>query len=129
MAGVMPKIGLYLFLSLICLFINFSIFFTIMINDENQDVTGFMGESIYKETDLLTDNEDADLWDFAVVGGGSFVPFYSLIPIATLGGSLPIEMTVITGLVIGIIGALQIFLLLVIVLNMVPKFLGSGFDV
>ena len=129
MAGVMPKIGLYLFLSLICLMINLSVFFTIMINDENQNIDSFMGESIYKDQDLLTENEDADLGNFAFATGGSFVPFFSLIPIATLGEGLPIEMLVITGLVIGIISALQIFLLLVIVLNLAPKILGSGFDV
>ena len=129
MASVMPKIGLYLFLSMICLMLNLSIFFTVMINDENQNIDSFMGETTYTDEDLLTDNEDADLGTFACATGGSFVPFVSLISIALLGESLPVEMTVITGLVIGIIGAVQIFLLLVIVLNMVPKFLGSGFDV
>ena len=129
MASVMPKIGLYLFLSMICLMLNLSIFFTVMINDENQNIDSFMGETTYTDEDLLTDNEDADLGTFAFATGGSFVPFVSLISIALLGESLPVEMTVITGLVIGIIGAVQIFLLLVIVLNMVPKFLGSGFDV
>ena len=129
MAGVMPKIGLYLFLSIICLMINLSVFFTVVIAGENQAIEGFMGETTYTDEDLLTDNEDADLGTFAFATGGSFVPFVSLISIALLGESLPVEMTVITGLVIGIIGAVQIFLLLVIVLNMVPKFLGSGFDV
>ena len=129
MAGVMPKIGLYLFLSMICLMLNLSVFFTVLIDDENQNIDSFMGESAYTDQDLLTDNDDADLGDFAFATGGSFVPFVSLISIALLGESLPFEMTVITGLVIGIIGALQIFLLLIIVLTMVPKFLGSGFDV
>ena len=129
MAGVMPKIGLYLFLSMICLMINLSIFFTAMIIDENQNIDSFMGESTYKEDDLLIEDDSADIGNFAFATGGSFVPFVSLISIALLGDSLPIEMTVITGLVIGIIGAVQIFLLLVIVLNLAPKILGSGFDV
>ena len=129
MAGVMPKIGLYLFLSMICLMINLSIFFTAMIVDENQNIGSFMGESTYKEDDLLIEDDSTDIGNFAFATGGSFVPFISLISIALLGDSLPVEMTVITGLVIGIIGAVQIFLLLVIVLNLAPKILGSGFDV
>ena len=129
MAGVMPKIGLYLFLSIICLMINLSIFFTAMIVDENQNIESFMGESTYTGDDLLIEDDSADIGNFAFATGGSFVPFVSLIPIALLGDSLPVEMTVITGLVIGIIGTVQIFLLLVIVLNLAPKILGSGFDV
>ena len=129
MAGVLPKISLYLFLSIICLMINLSVFFTVVIANESQDITGFMDEATYTDADLLTVEEDADLGTFAFATGGSFVPFVSLISIAMLGDDLPIEMTVITGLIIGIIGAMQIFLLLIIVLTMVPKFLGSGFDV
>ena len=128
MAGVMPKIGLYLFLSLICLMINLSFFFTAMIVDENQDIGSFMGEATYKEDDLLIKDESATS-NIAFATGGSFVPFVGLISIALLGDSLPFEMTVITGLFIGIIGAVQIFLLVVIVLNLAPKILGSGFDV
>ena len=128
MAGVMPKIGLYLFLSMICLMINLSFFFTAMIADENQDIGSFMGEATYKEDDLLIVDDTATS-NIAFATGGSFVPFVSLIPIAISGETLPPEVTVITGLVVGIIGAVQVFLLIVIVLNMVPKFLGSGFDV
>ena len=129
MAGVMPKIGLYLFLSMICLMINLSVFFTVVIASENQNIEGFMGEATYNEDDLLIEDDSASIGGFAFSTGGSFVPFVSLISIALLGDSLPIEMTVITGLVIGIIGAVQIFLLMVIILNLAPKILGSGFDV
>ena len=128
MAGVMPKIGLYLFLSMICLMINLSFFFTAMIADENQNIDSFMGEATYKEDDLLIVDDTATS-NIAFATGGSFVPFVSLIPIAISGETLPSEMTVITGLVVGIIGAVQVFLLIVIVLNLAPKFLGSGFDV
>ena len=124
----MPKIGLYLFLSMICLMINLSFFFTAMIADENQNIEGFMGEATYKEDDLLIVDDTATS-NIAFATGGSFVPFVSLIPIAISGESLPGEVTVITGLVVGIIGAVQVFLLIVIVLNLAPKFLGSGFDV
>ena len=129
MAGVMPKIGLYLFLSMICLMINLSVFFTVIINDSNQNIEGFMGESTYTDQDLLIEDDSADIGNFAFATGGSFVPFVSLISIALLGEGLPVEMTVITALVIGIIGAVQIFLLVVIILNLAPKILGSGFDV
>ena len=128
MAGVMPKIGLYLFLSMICLMINLSFFFTDMIADENQNIEGFMSEATYKEDDLLIVDDTATS-NIAFATGGSFVPFVSLIPIAISGETLPPEVTVITGLVVGIIGAVQVFLLIVIVLNLAPKFLGSGFDV
>ena len=128
MAGVMPKIGLYLFLSMICLMINLSVFFTVVIADENQSIDGFMGESTYTGDDLLIKDESATS-NIAFATGGSFVPFVSLVSIAMLGDKLPDEMTVITGLVIGIIGAVQIFLLMVIILNLAPKILGSGFDV
>ena len=128
MAGVMPKIGLYLFLSMICLMINLSVFFTVVIADENQSIDGFMGEATYTEDDLLIKDASATS-NIAFATGGSFVPFVSLVSIAMLGDKLPDEMTVITGLIIGIIGAVQIFLLMVIVLNLAPKILSSGFDV
>jgi len=128
MASVMPKIGLYLFLSIICLMINLSFFFTAMIVNENQNIDSFTGKATYKEDDLLIKDESATS-NIAFTTGGSFVPFVSLIPIAISGETLPPEVTVITGLVVGIIGAVQIFLLIVIALNLAPKILSSGFDV
>lgn len=128
MAGVMPKIGLYLFLSLICLMLNLSVFFTTLI-DSDSEINNFMGETDYSGTDLSHYDEGVSLSGFVFATGGSFIPFVSLISIALIGESLPIEMTVITGLVIGIISAVQVFLLAVIIMNLLPKVLGSGFDV
>ena len=124
----MPKIGLYLFLSLICLMLNLSVFFTTLIDSE-RDIDTFMGEADYSGTDLASYNENGSLGSIALATGGSFIPFVSLISIALLGEGLPVEMTVITGLVIGIISAVQVFLLAVIIMNLLPKFVGSGFDV
>ena len=129
MAGVLPKVKTYFFLSVICLLINFSVLFVSLINAEETNIDNFLGEAEYKDDNILIKDDSAELKDFVFSGGTSFVPFFSLVPLTYISDGLPDEMTVITGIVISIIGAFQIFLLSIIILNMIPKLVGSGFDV
>ena len=69
-----------------------------------------------------------DINAFVSATGTSFIPFVSLIQISFFS-DLPLEIRAITGLVIGIISAFQVFLLIVITINLLPKVLGSGWDV
>ena len=126
MSGVMPKVGIYIFLSIICLLINISVFMTVVIANDSANINEFTQSQNYDLTPNRQDN--ATIGDFAIVSGTSFIPFVSLVSL-TLIGDIPFEVTVITTFVIGIIGALQVFLIGIIILNLVPKFLGSGFDV
>lgn len=128
MAGVMPKVGLYLFLSLICLMLNLSIFFTALAQSE-VDINSFVNSEDYAVSGDLPDDTNATIRNFVLSTGSSFVPFFSLLSIAMVGEDLPLPVTVMTGLVIGIISSIQVFLLLVIILNLAPKVLGSGWDV
>lgn len=128
MAGVMPKISLYAFLSVICLLINFSVFATSLIETPETDYQGFLGETEYTDKDLLENEGDAVIGNFVLAGGSSFIPFFSLVSLAIIS-DLPSEVTAITGIVLAIIGSFQVFLLLVIILNLAPKVLGSGWDV
>ena len=133
MAGVLPKVKTYFFLSMICLFINFSVLFVSLIATADTNMNTFTGEAIYKNESMLIEDDSAELKDFVFAGGTSFVPFFSLVPIAfprdEIRDKIPNEMTLITGIIISIIGAFQIFLLSIIILNMIPKLVGSGFDV
>ena len=147
MAGVMPKVMFYAFLSMIVLLINLSVFSTSLIATPN-NINNFLGDDpfipetppntdltkyvdnkdTYTEDDMLENEGDTAISNFVLASGSSFIPFVSIISLAIIS-DLPIEMTIFTGLVLGIISAFQVFLLLVIVMNLVPKILGSGFDV
>lgn len=128
MAGVMPKVKFYAFLSIICLMFNVAIFTTSLLSDASTDISGFTSEDTYTDDDVLIDNESAVLTNFVTSAGTSFIPFFNLLPLATIS-DLPLAVSVIAGIVITIISAFQVFLLAVIIINLTPKVLGSGFDV
>lgn len=132
MGAVLPKFKNYLWLSIICLLINMCVFCTVIIADSTADVDNFLDSSEDDDVTLSRDVPDeynATIQNFALSTGGSFIPFFSLISLSFLGDSLPLIITVFVGVIIGIISAVQIFLLSIIILNLAPKVLGSGFDV
>jgi hypothetical protein len=128
-ASVMPKVGLYAFLSIICLLINISLFATALI-DSDVDIETFIVSDEYDVyDDEVDDYANTTATDFVIATGGSFIPFYSILTISTYIGTIPDIVTVLTAIVFTIISAFQVFLLATIILNMLPKILGSGFDV
>lgn len=132
MASVLPKVKNYFFLSVICLLINLSVFATSVIASEStgNDINDFLD---YNENDDysfegdLPEDTNASIEGFVLSAGSSFVPFFSLLPLSTM--SLPDVFLVFSGIIITIIGAFQVFFLAVIILNLAPKVLGSGWDV
>lgn len=131
MSGVLPKVTAYAFLSVICLLINVALFMTALINVDTVDINSFVGSDTYSigEDTAPSNYSNISASSFALTTGGSFIPFFSLLTFTTYLGSLPLAVTVVTTIIIGIIGAFQVFLLAIIILNMIPKVLGSGFDV
>lgn len=130
MASVLPKVKLYSFISIICLLINIGLFMSSLFVNPNTDSADFLGsetKNIYYSE--VPEYENKTIGQFAVATGGSFVPFYSLLTISDNVKNLPPSVTVIVAIVVAIIGAYQIFLLTIIILNMLPKILSSGFDV
>lgn len=131
MASVLPKFKFYFYLSLICLLINMSVFATTVISGGAQDVNDFLD---YDDTDDysfegdLPDDTNASISGFVLSAGTSFIPFFSLLPLALIS-DLPTIVTVFTGIMIGIISAIQVFLIAIIIMNLAPRILGSGFEV
>ena len=130
MGAVLPKISLYLFLSVICLLINFAVLVTIItMQGSAVETDNFLGYNSYDFTNQIPDDINVTISDFAFTGGFSFVPFFSLVPITMMEIDIPLAFTMIHALIIVILGSFQAFLLTIIVLNMMPKILNSGFDV
>lgn len=125
----MPKVKMYLFLSIICLLINFCVFATALINIPTSNVDDF-----YVTDDKEVNVDDSNVLNTTITGlglsaGFSFVPFFSVVSLVFYFPSLPDLVTVFTSIIFVIIGAVQVFLLAMIILNIAPKVLGSGFDV
>jgi len=126
MGAVFPKIKVYVFLSIICLLINISAC-CIALADTTEYGSYLESEDITVED--VTDDEKVNvtMLNFGFAAGSSFVPFFSIVGLLFLGID-PVTFTII-GIILSIIGALQILLLTLIILNFMPKVLGSGFDV
>jgi hypothetical protein len=133
MAGVLPKVKLYAFLGIIVTLINLSVFCIGLVEDSTKDINLFVGEETIPQDELMdyTENESvesADIGSFISAAGTGFIPFFGLTSILIFE-ELPYEIEAIVTIVIVMIGAMQLFLLVIIALNMIPKVLGSGFDV
>ena len=104
MASVLPKIKMYFFISMICLLINMSVFFTTLIQNDAQP-DNFLSEYSYQEGEQLYQNESEEntLSKFAGATGGSFIPFFGLVNLIFGNTELPSEVTVITTIIITII--------------------------
>lgn len=128
MAGVLPKVKMFLFLSIICLIINICVCCVAMFN-QNVEYTEYISNKIDYEYggEIPDSGNNVTFANFALATGGAFIPYFSIVNLAVL--NLDVSISVIIGLILGIIGTLQLFLLITIVLNMIPKIIGSGFDV
>lgn len=126
MGAVFPKVKAYVFLGAICLLINISACCIALA--DNQDYNIYLeSDDISVDGSIPEDEVNVTLGNFAISAGTSFVPFVSVVSIAFLGLDT-LSFTLVT-IILVIIGACQIFLLTLIILNMLPKVLGSGFDV
>ncbi|PNX49478.1 MAG: hypothetical protein BV457_01585 [Thermoplasmata archaeon M9B1D] len=127
MGNILPKAKMYVFLSLICLIINISVCLVAMAT-QNIDYNNYLESEEYKYTGEMPDTgTNVSIGNFVLGTTSSFLPFFSIVPLAILG--LDFTVSVFIGVIFGIIGALQLFLIIVIALNLAPKVLGSGFDV
>lgn len=130
MAGVMPKIKTYLLISLFCLLINLCVFTVALIDTPTTDVNDFVGGDVYDiDRDRPSDEENVSMMNLGLATGSSFVPFFSIVSSLVNGEGLPAEVFIFTGIVLAIIGAYQVLLISAIILNYLPKILGSGWDV
>ena len=127
MASVLPKVKTYFFISIICLLINVAVLMTAVISDDATTSQYLEYDQANVGTKKAPDFENVTALSIGASTAGSFVPFFSLVPVLFL--DLPIEFTVISALIITIIGVFQVFLLAIIIINMFPKILSSGWDV
>ena len=129
MGAVFPKVKIYVFLSLICLLLNISACCIALVDDEEYNSYIDTDQDITIEGEI-PENEsgtNVTLGNFAISAGTAFIPFFSIVSIAFLGlDSIPF---LFVSIIVAIISTLQILLLALIILNMLPKVLGSGFDV
>lgn len=118
MASVIPKIKMFLFISFIALLINISACAVAYLNSEQSmtDYTSFTDEEI--KTYEAKDDTNISVSNFAFATGTSFLPFIDIINLAFLG--LDLVTSIIIGIIVGIIGALKLFLLVNIALGYVP---------
>lgn len=93
----MPKLRLYLFTSIIAIFLN--IFF-----------------SIY----LMILNNTFGLLSLLTGFGTSFIPFFSTISLVFTFGSIPVEVIALWGIITTIISIIQAYLIATIILNYLP---------
>lgn len=124
MGAVFPKVKIYVFLSIICLLINISACVVALADDEEYN-SYFESEDTSFSDDI--NETDVSALNFGFSAGSSFVPFFSIVGLAFLG--LDDISFLFIGIILAIIGSLQLLLLILIGLNLVPKVLGSGFDV
>jgi hypothetical protein len=95
MSDVMPKVKLWLFLSIVSLLINIGAFCVSAISNTGVSFGSFIGSALT-----------------------SFIPFVDLINLAFL--NLPTEIMIIVGIATGIISILKAYLLIVIIFNFFP---------
>jgi len=126
--SVLPKFKIFMFLSILCMLINWGACLVGMASDsvdrydylENTDNYDYQGN-------LQNESVNITAVDFATTGGTSFIPFASILSLSFVD----IDDTVFipVAVVVAIIGALQVFLLVLIGLCFVPNVLGSGMEV
>ena len=127
MGSVLPKVKTYFFISIICLLINVAVLMTAVIS-AGQTTSEYLGYDQANVGNKEAPNfENVTALSIGASTAGSFVPFFSLVSFLFL--DLPVEFTVISALIVTIIGVFQVFLLAIIIITMFPKILGSGFDV
>ena len=127
MASVLPKVKTYFFISIICLLINIAVLMTAVISADMTTSEYLEYDQANVGTKKAPDFENVTALSIGASTAGSFVPFFSLVSVLFL--DLPDEFTVISALIVTIIGIFQVFLLAIIIINMFPNILGSGWNV
>jgi len=128
MASVLPKAKMFLFLSIICLIVNISV---CVVAFADQDIK--YNEYLENKDDLYYSGEFQDSGNNVTIGNvalsttSAFIPYFSIINLAVLG--IDADVSVVIGVILGLISTIQLFLLITIILNFTPKILGSGIDV
>lgn len=129
MSAVLPKVKMFIFISLIILLINLCVC-GVALAQQEIDYEDYLQQTRvdkYNNTKSPIQGENITLGDFAIATGGSFIPFFSLVPLALL--DIETNTAIFIGLFIGLLSSIQLFLLIIIALNFIPKLFGSGVDV
>ena len=127
MAGrVLPKLSIFLFLSVICMLVNISV--CIYASVEGSSSLSYLDTNDYDyQGNIEESNTEITATNYAGGMATSFIPFASIVSVYFLN----VEPTVFyfVTIIITIIGALQLLMLILIGLCFVPNVLGSGVDV
>ncbi len=120
MSDVVSKTKFFIFLSIICLLINLAVCSMAYLQSE-QDINKYM---LHEDDPLIEGdipvNTNVTLTNFAIATGTSFVPYFSIVSVLLLGENLDFLSMLFINLIIAIIGTLQLWLIIVIALNMLP---------
>jgi hypothetical protein len=115
----MPKLKLFILISLISLMINFCACAVALLQDEQEDITKYnKWDSEQMDFDKEVFVTNVSLSNFAIAVATSFLPFVDLINLAYL--KLDIITSLVLGIIITLFGALKLFLLINIALGYVP---------
>lgn len=93
MSDITPKVKIYLFLTLILVLINISLFIA---------------------------KQSTDVGEMTVSIGTSFIPFAGLIALLVMPGNLSVEFVAFAGVIIGIFSGIITYLLIEIIINHLP---------
>lgn len=128
MSDVLPKAKMFLFLSIICLIINVSVC-VVAFADQDIEYNKYLDhkEEYYYTGEMPDTGNNITIGNIAVATGGAFIPYFSVVNVAILG--MDADVSIIIGVIMGIISTIQLFLLITIALNFTPKIFGSGLDV
>lgn len=120
MGDVINKTKFFIFLGIICLLINLCACCVAYMQSE-QNINEYISQNPdYIISGDIPPNNNVTISNFALSSGTSFVPFFSIISLLFLG--LDTMTMLFIGIIIAIIGALQLFIIITIVLNMLPFF-------
>ena len=119
MGDVISKTKFFIFLSVICLLVNIVVCSLAYLQNE-QDINEYTKATNYKMSGNIPPNNNITISNFASSTITSFVPYFSIINLAFLG--LDLVTNTLVGIIITIIGTLQLFLIVTIILNMLPFF-------
>jgi hypothetical protein len=120
MGDTITKTRFFVFLSLICLVINLIVCGVAYLKNEQDISTYFATSHDVNMSGVVPPNNNVTIANFGYATGSSFVPFISIINLAFLG--LDLITNAIIVIILGVIGALQLFCLVTIALNMLPFF-------
>lgn len=121
MASIIPKIRLFIFISVISLLINLSACCVALASEETKlDNYSQMTEEGIQTTGGKPGQSNVSANDFVVATATSFLPFVDLVNLALLMKSLDVVTLLILGLITALLGALKLLLIASLVANFIP---------